>query len=491
MSLGGPTLLWFIGAYFFILLVLAWGFSRQISSLKDFFLAGRKLTTFPVACTFAASWFGAGSTIAAMNEINAKGLSGLWDIAIPSVVTCVLITLFMARPVARQSSLSQPEAVQKHYGNLGRYLLSFAILMAVTALLGSQLVAVGKIYEITLGLDLTTTTFVVTGVVVLYGMVGGYFAVVITDMVQLLFMVLGLLILLAFCMGQYPEFSWDSVTDILQAQRSESFWSLGTNLGHHFFLMLSFVMGWVIAPEMWQRMSSTRNESMAFKAALGASATIFILFSLVAIIGILSVGVLPEGAGENGGVLVDLAFKMNHPFLTALVLAGVTSAIASTMDSSINVGSLTLTRDLYQTLVRPQANAKELLWVSRLGTLLVVLPAVYLALTFQDILHVLWISADIYASTMFVPIIALLYLKNPRRLSGVLAMTFGGFMTVLSALNQYEILQMPSFWPESPYSTLAGVAMSAVGFAIGYIGFRKTEGELDKETALEQDFGED
>ncbi len=470
-----PILLWLLGGYFVGILALGRYFSKKITSLNDFFLAGRNLTSWPVAFTFAASWFGAGSTLAAMNEINHKGLSGLWDIALPSVVTCVLITLFMARPVARQTALSQPEAVEKHYGPLGRYLLSLAILMAVTALIGSQLVAAGKIYEATLGLDLTTTTVLITGVVVIYSMLGGYFAVVMTDIVQLVFMVLGLLILLTFCIGFYPDLnsSFSSIFSTVQTHRPSSFWSLGEDLTHNIALMLSFVMGWVIAPEMWQRMSSTRNESMAFKAAFGASGVILLLFALVSLIGILSVGILPE----SDRVFVDLAFQIDNPWLTALVIAGVTSAIASTMDSSINVGSLTLTHDLYQSLFRPHAKPKELLWVSRAGTLLVVLPAIYLALAFQDILHVLWISADIYASTLFVPIIGLLYLKNPGRWSGILAMSFGGVMVVLSALNQYEILQMPNFWPQSPYSTLAGVAMSGLGFAIGYIGFRKTEAE--------------
>ncbi len=469
MTSGEPVLLWLLGAYFVGILVLGSLFSRKITTLAGFFLADRKLTTLPVAFTFAASWFGAGSMLAGMNEINHKGLSGLWDIALPSVVTCVLITLFLARPVARQTSLSQPETVEKYYGKLGRYLLSFAILMAVTALLGSQLVAAGKIYETTLGLDLITTTFLITSMVVLYGMLGGYLAVVVTDVIQLVFMASGLVILLLFCLSTYPSLSLESVFSAIEIQRPASFWSLDEHLIRNICLMLSFVMGWVIAPEMWQRMSSTQNETMAFRSAALASGFIFTLFGLVAVVGVLSVGVVPE----SDRVLVDLAFQMNHPFWTALVIAGVTSAIASTMDSSINVGSLTLTRDLYQTLVHPQAGAKELIWISRLGTLVVVLPAVYLALTFQDILHVLWISADIYASTMFVPIIGLLYLKHPGRWSGLLAMVFGGVMVILSALNQYEILQMPSFWPESPYSTLAGVAMSALGFAIGYFGFYK------------------
>lgn len=462
-----PMILWWIAGYFTVIVLLSRVFSRKIADLKDYFLAGRSLVAWPVALTFAASWFGAGSTIASLNVFNQNGLSGLWELAIPSIITCLLITFFMARRVARTQTLSQPEAVEKHYGRAGRFLLSVVILCAVTTFLGSQLVAAGKIYETALGVDITTSTLLITAVVVFYAMLGGYFAVVVTDIAQMALIAAGLLVLLLFCSDRlmtHPDF----LGHVL-ASRHADFWNPGHNLVHHVFLVATFVMGWVIAPEMWQRMSSTRDEHLAFRAAAGASMILVTLFVMVLAIGILSAGFM----APSDRVLVDLAFMLDNPFLTALVIAGVTAAISSTMDSSINVGSLTLTRDLYQGFFRPQATTTELLWVSRAGTALVALPAIGIALYFQDIIRILWISADIYASTMFVPVVGLLYIRQPGRWSGVLAMLFGGLTVLVSALNQYGLIEMPGFWPQWPYSTVVGVGMSAIGFGLGYWLSRK------------------
>jgi Na+/proline symporter len=146
---------------------------------------------------------------------------------------------------------------------------------------------------------------------------------------------------------------------------------------------------------------------------------------------------------------------------------GVMAAITSTMDSSLNVGSLTVSRDIYQGFIRPQASEKETLWVSRLATFLVPIPAIGIALYYQDIIQVLWISADIYASTMFFPIIGILFLKNVRPLAGILAMLGGGSVILMSLLQTHTILTIPFQLPPWPYTTLLGVSASGMGFLLG------------------------
>jgi len=459
-----------VGLYFVIITFSAQCFSRKISGLKDFFLANQSLGAWPVAFTFAATWFGAASTIATVNQVNHEGLNGLWPLVFPSILSFVVITLFFARQVARFSRngmLSQPQAVEAAYGQWGRFMLSLTILGAVSTFIGSQLVAVGQIYQTLLGWDFGTTVWIMAGLVVTYTMLGGYYAVVVTDVIYIGFIVAGLLLLTLFCGQHVLSHSAALTAPFTQA----AFWHI-TPTADRLFLLVTFVLGWSIAPEMWQRMSSLKNEHQALKASLLATGIIGGLFVLVISIGILSTALLPH----SDAVLVDLALKMPSPVLTAVILAAVTSAIASTMDSSINVGSLTLTHDLYRRFVRPKATNHELLWVSRLSTVVMVIPGILLAIRFQDIIRVLWISADIYTSMMFIPIVGILYLKAPKPLAGILAMVGGGTGVLLSALNQYGWLSLAG-WPVWPASTMLGVVLSAMGFGLGQwalSGKRKT-----------------
>lgn len=454
--------------YFGLVIFLARVFSRKIENLKDFFLAGRSLGALPVGMTFAASWFGAGSTIGSVNKFNAEGLSALWYLAIPSAVSCLVITLLMARRVARQTQseagpLSQPEAIEKHYGPAGRMLLSMIILLSVITFIASQMVAAGRVFEGALGIDTAAATVIATAVVVAYAMMGGYFAVVVTDMAQLAFIALSLLALAVFAVG-FTGSQPDVWANYMAAQPA-AFWSPGDDLGMHMALTASFVLAWVIAPEMWQRMSSTRNEHLARQAGWVATAFLCLLFVLITLIGMLS----PAVIGQSDNALIDLAYRLPHPLLTALVFIGFASAVTSTMDSSINVGSLTLAHDIYGRLIRPGAGKNHLVLASRIATVLIVIPALVIALRFQDIFHILWMSADIYASAMFFPIVGMLYVPNPGRLAGVLSMAFGLTSVALTALIQYAGITPPFLWPDAPYSTLLGVAISGLGFGIGYL----------------------
>jgi SSS family solute:Na+ symporter len=452
----------FLVAYFVAILLVARLFASKANTLKDFFLAGKKLGALPVALTFVASWFGAASTMGSINAFHDHGLSGAWQIVIPSVISFVVITLFMAKPVARQTHLSQPEAVEAHYGRVGRLLLAFIILTSVIVLLGSQMVVAGKFFQLVFGLDIAMSTFISTAVVVSYAMWGGYFTVVVTDIAQVILIALGFSILFWFTATHaLPDAgAWQH---FIQHQPAH-FWDWTDSWQKNIFLTLTFVLAWSIAPEMWQRMSSTRSPELAFRAGWQATLMMLFLFSLIIGIGLLSIQLV----GKNDAVLVVLAMKIPQQLLSGLVLLGFLAAVTSTMDSSMNVGSLTITRDLYQGFLRPLAGNRELIWVGRISTAVIVLPAMAIALYFQDLIRILWISADIYACSMFFPVIGMLYLKQTNRLSGILAMSLGSASVILSAIFQNNLAPNLIHWPDWPYSTLLGTALSGIGYAAGY-----------------------
>jgi solute:Na+ symporter, SSS family len=452
-----------LGGYFIAVLVCTHLFSRRIQNLKDFFLAGRRLGSLPAALALIASWFGASSTLGSINAFHNEGVSGVWHLILPSLLSFLIITFVMAKPVAKQNFLSQPEAVEAHYGKTGRFLLSLVILSATVAFIASQLIAAAMVYKMLFGISTLPAMLISILTVLSYATWGGYYAVVITDIAQVLFVVLGF--------GTLLYFAWTKAIPNPQAWQHfliahpSGFWNWTHHWKQNIFLVITFVLGWSIAPEMWQRMSSTRSPQLAFRAGWQASLIMAGMFTLVASIGLLSTQIIPQ---HHESVLIALALAIPSPFLKALVLLGFISAVTSTMDSAINIGSLTLTRDLVQGFINPKISDAACIWIGRLSTIVMVIPALAVALYFQDIIKTLWISADIYACCMFWPIIGILYLKNPGRLSGLLGMLSGGIVVLLNACFQSKLFPWPSFWPLWPCSTLLGVALSGLGYGIGF-----------------------
>ena len=466
------SLLLFLG----LVLVLVWRFRQPIHSLVDFFLAGKTLGVFPIAITFVASWFGAASTIGTVNAVHEHGLVGLWQIAVPSVCSCLVITFFLAKRVHAQQSLSQPQAVERYYGPVGRLLLSLIVLASTITFVSAQLVAGGMVCQAAFGLDNTTAPLILATGVVIYSVLGGFLAVVITDMVQFVGFTLAILLLLGWTCWAGPDhvqilsYDWQMrLTSHLNFLPTS--WSGEQGWMQQLGLLFAFVPAWCIAPEMWQRMTAIPTARQAKLSAGLASSVLLLLFMLIACIGMLST--LWIFHPDDKTILIDMAQMLPFPILTSVVVLGVMSAITSTMDSSLNVGSLTVVHDLYHRWLRPYIrrdaeNEAELLWISRLSILLMAVVAVIIALRHKDLIETLWLSADIYASAMFVPIIGLLYLKEPPRLAGILAMAFGLVGIVLGhGAHSGWLPFLTSLWPAWPFSTIVGIIMSTSGFGVG------------------------
>jgi SSS family solute:Na+ symporter len=138
----------------------------------------------------------------------------------------------------------------------------------------------------------------------------------------------------------------------------------------------------------------------------------------------------------------------------------------STMDSAINTGALTLTRDLYQRIFARGGTA-GIVAVSRMSTFFVGGMAFLVATKFQNILKTLGLASEIMAEGLFIPGIAMIFLKKKLPLAGLLSLLLGGGFSVVGFLCEVELL--PFSWPSWPYSVPYGLSLSLLGFAVGYM----------------------
>lgn len=460
-------------AYLLILIAVAQLLSKRMSGLLDFFLAGRTLPAIAISLTFVASWFGAGSTMGSMNQAYESGLNALWLIAVPTLLTCTVVGLFFAKKVRTLDCLSLPEAIEKHYGPVGSFMLACIILAASSTLIASQLVAAGDLLQMSMGLSPLWSLTLIMLAIVIYSVIGGYRAVVMTDICQFVGFSLALVILLVFVLSQAPT---------LSVAHPPTFWNPFLDLKTHLSMVFTFVLAWSIAPEMWQRMSSAKTADEAQKSVLVAGLLLMGLYAAVITIGMLAVTRMPGVDPKN--VLISMAMGLPSPWLTGIVLVGVLSAITSTIDSALNVSSLTFSRDLAHRFFWRNASHKQLVRLSQVVTLFIGVPAIVIALKYQDIIEILWISADIYASTIFIPIMGVFYARRTNRLSGILAMVLGACPVLLNLCQDFGLVTLPGWWPVSPYTTVLGICLGALGFLLGYYLSPSAPATPVKDTAI-------
>ncbi len=452
--------------YLLLLVVLSKILSRRMSGLSDFFLAGQNLSGKSIAIAYVAAWFGAGSTIGTINEAYHHGLNAIWLIAVPTMISCILVWRYLAAQVREQECMSLPEAIESHYSPVGSFILAWIILATSTTFIASQLTAAMDLLALTTGFSEIWAVTMILAAVIIYSVIGGFRAVVMTDIAHFALYTLSLLMLLVLALFKSHN---------LQALSSipSSFWNPFANLPQSLAITFTFVLAWCIAPEMWQRMSSTTAPEESKKSVLIAGGILMGLYAMVITIGMLAVFHIAPDDGEAGqNVLIAMAFKMPWDFLTAVVLVGVLSAICSTIDSTLNVATMTFTRDVVNRYFWPGASSETLVRVSRLATVLVGIPAAIIALHYRNIIQILWISGDIYASTMFIPVMAIFYAPNHGCWAGIWAMGLGAIPVILNFMGDFHLVHLPEWWPKWPFTTLLGVGLSLVGFILGALYHR-------------------
>jgi len=445
--------------------------SSPSSFLQKFYTDPKKIGSLGLALSFAATWIGATSTKGAMDSYASKGLEGLWLIAIPSVVTMVLVTFFLAKRVQKNPSLTQPEAIGVHFGDVGRVFLAGIIMMASTTTLASQLVASRHLLQGMIGEWADALTTGLLAVVTTYSMFGGFFAVAFTDILQsgLMFIALGSLFgFVVWAFMQQPDVfvsGWTSMP--------EGYWSLWTNPKNAIGLLITFSLAWAIAPEMWQRMKACKDEASAQKTAGMACLFIVGISLMVFGIGLGAAGTLAHaGTAHQGETNVYLWLTQALPFKAwkALVLLGFISAVTSTMDSVMNVASQSLVYDVVKRYILPKAEWSQLRWINYGWLILQGVLGLWIAFRLDDLIQVLWLSADIYACTMLVPVVSVLFHKTPHRLGGQLAMLGGGLFVGMTTLAQYTSLPL-DWWPAWPFSTVYGMMWSLALYATACLAF--------------------
>jgi len=449
----------FLLAYFAVVLFFGLAFSRRMRNLEDFFLASRRLSAGLIFLSLTASWFGATSILVSTDEALKTGVSAVWIVGVPAIATVLLLALFLVRPLHRLPIMTIPDLVELRYGRTVRHLASLLIIWYMATLASSQMVALGQFLKTFLGLSYIVCLSLGTAVVLVYSTAGGLRSVVFTDIVQFFLLALGMTGLLVFLGRGTP---WrDLFQHIPQAGRG-GYGDFFANSGEHILIALSFTLAWLISPIALQRIQAARGVRQAKRGLLGTAGALFVLYGLVVAIGVFSLQFFPDRQ-LPGPLISELIRSKASPFLGGILFVAVLAAVLSTMDTAINTGALSLTRDVHhQVFSRSPIGPVA---AGRLATLIMGATAFLIATRFQSILKIIGLSSEIMAEGFFVPGVAMIFSARRRPLAGLLSLCLGGGFSVCSFLAAANVLRWKL--PLWPFSVPYGLALSLFGFGLG------------------------
>jgi sodium/proline symporter len=322
----------------------------------DFYLGGRRLGSLVAAISASASSSSAWTLLGVSGAAYAWGLAAVW--LFPSCVGGFLLNWFLLAPALRRlsrrdDSVTVTEVLAGRPGAPLRSAIVLACSLIVLASLGtyvaSQFQGAGKTFSETFDISLTSAVLIGGAIVVFYTLLGGFWAVSVTDTLQGLLMAATSLLLPLVALSAVGGVG--ALADGMAAAADGEFLSLGRGLPA--VSAVGFVLGLLGIGLGYPGQPHVVNRFMALDDAPGVlrrARIIAVSWAVVVYAGMLTVGwcgrVLLPGLGDPEVVFIALTHELFHPVLSGVILAAVLSAIMSTADSQLLVASSTVTRDL-------------------------------------------------------------------------------------------------------------------------------------------------
>jgi Na+/proline symporter len=172
--------------------------SRKIASEQDYILAGRSLGPGLVAFSVFATWFGAEAIVASAGEIYSKGLSGAVTDPFGYGAAVLIVGLLLAVPLWRRGIVTYADMVRARYSPAIEKLFVIVLLPGSILWAAAQIRAFGQILGSTTGMEVATAILVAAVLVGAYSVVGGLLADAVTDVVQGIAVMIGLVVLAVF-----------------------------------------------------------------------------------------------------------------------------------------------------------------------------------------------------------------------------------------------------------------------------------------------------
>ena len=398
-----------------------------------YFVGGRKLGWGHLGLSIAATDVGGGFSIGLGGLGFAMGLSASWLLftgLVGAWIAAIVVVPRVKSAADANGWQSYADFVRARCGSKPAATAAMVSAVGYTAFVGAQILAGAKLASVAFGFDLNAAIAILAIVVVVYTSAGGLDAVVYTDTVQWIIVVVGLTLALPLAIDQSG--GWSGLRAALPAGHLSVTSVSGTEA---LVWLVSIVPIWFVAMTLYQRIYAARDEASARRAFLMAGLFEYpVIAFLGAAVGTCGRALFPEAESETA---IPLLLRDVLPTgMSGLVLSAYFAAILSTADSCLLAATGHVTVDFF-TRAKPEASSASRLRVARIASVILGLGSVAIASAFPKVLEIMLGTYGLMVSSLFAPTLFALFWPLPSRVA--LASMFTGAGAFLAATNFNQI----------------------------------------------------
>jgi SSS family solute:Na+ symporter len=455
-------------AYLIFVILLGFYFSKKHENAEDYFLAGRSLTWPVIGFSLFASNMSSNSLMGLAGAGFADGFS-VYSYEWMAVLVLIIFAIFFLPFYLKNKIFTIPEFLEKRFDYATRaYASSIAIVLNVIVDIAATLFAGGIAMqllfpEIPLWLIIAVISFVAG----IYTIAGGLKAVVYTDTIQAIILIIGSIIITVVAWNESGGMT--EVMKVVDAGHTDIIKPISDKALPWPGLLGVFILGfyfWGTNQYITQRSLAAKSKREGQWGAMFAGILKVSIIFIMIFPGAFARVLYPDIAPNE--VYPTLLFDLLPTGILGLVLAGFIAALMSSVDSGLNSVSTLFTMDFYQKWY-PKTNTKHLMKVGRIVTLVVmVLSALWapMIVNFEK----LWDYLQQSLAWFCPPIVALFVMgilwKRANATGAKWTMAIGGILTIISILFS-TIWKEADFRPHFLYFATVHFLVSCMAMYLG------------------------
>ncbi|HII3697845.1 TPA: sodium/pantothenate symporter [Pasteurella multocida] len=453
--------------FVFAVAYYAYAKRQKGSFLSEYYVGNRSMSGFVLAMTTAATYVGASSFIGGPGAAYKFGLG--WVLLAMIQVPVVLFTLGVlgkkfAMWAREHKSLTINDILFSRYKSPTIVLLaSLSLLFSFFIMMAVQFIGVGRLLETTLNIDYRLSVLIFATTVGIYTFIGGFRAVVLTDTIQGLIMMIGTFLLLFGVI--YAGGGVSQIIDTLETIDPHLITPYGIEARPlDFTFMASF---WVLVcfgllglPHTVIRAMSYKNSKALHSGIVIGTVVIALLMLGMHLAGALGRAVVPE-LSVTDKIIPTLMIQVLPPVVAGIFLAAPMAAIMSSIDSMLIQASSTLIKDLYLRFKPEQIrNERRVKILSTVATLFMTILVTVATLNPPDML--IWLNlfalGGLETTFLWVMLLGLYWQK---------ANAYGAVCSMIVGLGSYVTLTAASIKLLDFHAIVPALLFGLIAFLIG------------------------
>jgi SSS family solute:Na+ symporter len=362
----------FVGLYLAVIAgISVWSIRRKKESPQDYFLANRNLGWFVIGASILASNVGSEHVVGLAGTAANSGLvMGHYELHswIILILGWVFVPFYM-----RSMVYTMPEFLERRFNSQSRMLLSIIQLLSyIIAKVSVTIYAGALVVTSFLGVDFWTGAIVLVIITGIYTVLGGLHAVMYTETLQAIILIVGSLTLMLVGLDRVG--GWDALVSSLPKEKLNMFPPLSDPdfpwLGILFASPIVGLWYWCTDQHIVQRCLAGRDEKQARRGTIFAAYLKLFPFFIFMIPGVIAAVLAQQGKIQlpNGDQAFPTLVKELMPVgLRGLLAGGLLAALMSSLAAVYNACSSLFTMDIYKKY-RPEASNLQLVKVGRIAT---------------------------------------------------------------------------------------------------------------------------